>query len=106
MSFVKFYIEDISSLNDDTIEEIFQSLKERVIKKKEEGKDLDINFQLNLFKCQSTLSHEGFCGICHSDINKKQYCKKLKCDHLYHSKCINEWVMIKYNCPTCRNNNI
>ena len=40
------------------------------------------------------------CSICHnSNINIK-----LKCNHLYHFKCITKWYNIKNNCPLCRYN--
>jgi hypothetical protein len=41
------------------------------------------------------------CSICYEDIeeNKK---KILICNHIFHKKCINDWMKIKPICPYCR----
>lgn len=43
------------------------------------------------------------CPICYESIIKKE-CKKLKCNHLFHKRCIDRWLgeMHKDTCPTCR----
>ena len=45
------------------------------------------------------------CVICQEDINSRQKCSILKCNHLYHTKCIKEWLTKTCetpSCPTCR----
>lgn len=50
-------------------------------------------------------TEEPVCSICQEDINSRQNCSILKCDHLYHKKCIKKWLTKsceKPTCPCCR----
>lgn len=51
------------------------------------------------------------CSICLDDITSQIYCKhklegtkekKLECNHLFHTDCINEWLSANNHCPLCR----
>lgn len=43
------------------------------------------------------------CLICLNETDNFDFnCKKLKCGHLYHKDCIQEWFQNNNNCPTCR----
>jgi hypothetical protein len=42
------------------------------------------------------------CSICISDIDKKDRCVKLTCNHMFHTNCISKWVHAHMNCPYCR----
>jgi hypothetical protein len=43
------------------------------------------------------------CIICQSDFNKLNKVRILKCNHVYHNKCIDKWLTkISYKCPICR----
>lgn len=43
------------------------------------------------------------CPICFEDYGNKQHHILLKCDHLFHQKCLNDWVSHGGNtCPVCR----
>ena len=39
------------------------------------------------------------CNICLSEIEKGKY---LNCGHIFHLKCIKEWVIYNSNCPICK----
>ena len=39
------------------------------------------------------------CNICLSEIEKGKY---LNCGHVFHVKCIKEWVSVNAKCPTCK----
>ena len=41
------------------------------------------------------------CAICQDDINSRQNCGILKCGHIYHKKCIKEWLVNTCEQPTC-----
>ena len=41
------------------------------------------------------------CSICLEEITKKSLIKQLKCLHIYHVKCIDDWLQIKSRCPLC-----
>lgn len=61
------------------------------LKKYKLCKDLDIN-----------------CCICCEKVKKSEYIRELNCNHLFHKKCIDKWLLysMKYKesvkCPICR----
>jgi hypothetical protein len=42
------------------------------------------------------------CTICLCNIEKKDKCKKLPCNHTFHSECITKWLNVDLHCPICR----
>ena len=44
------------------------------------------------------------CCICISKFEIDENITKLGCNHVLHTKCIEEWVKYKQECPTCRQN--
>ena len=42
------------------------------------------------------------CAICTSDFEIEEEILILHCKHMYHTNCINEWILHKPNCPYCR----
>lgn len=44
------------------------------------------------------------CTICCDNINYSQIVRKLKCGHIFHYKCIDEWLETNTKCPNCRLN--
>ncbi|KAI4292236.1 hypothetical protein PAPHI01_1510 [Pancytospora philotis] len=48
----------------------------------------------------SGASHE--CSICRDEFQGEDVVKMLKCGHLFHSACIDEWINIKKLCPLCK----
>ena len=48
---------------------------------------------------------DAICSICQEDINSRQHCSILKCEHIYHKNCIKTWLTKtceKPTCPCCR----
>ena len=37
------------------------------------------------------------------EIEENEECKKLKCGHMFHSACIDNWLKRTLECPMCRN---
>ena len=45
----------------------------------------------------------GECSICLNSVRYTRQSKQLKCGHLYHATCIDNWLATGGNtCPTCR----
>lgn len=42
------------------------------------------------------------CSICLELIDIEQRYTKLQCNHVYHRDCIQNWLIIRTNCPLCR----
>lgn len=45
------------------------------------------------------------CSICLEEIINFNTKKTLLCEHMFHKKCINEFLNIYYKCPLCKNKN-
>ena len=45
---------------------------------------------------------DDICSICIEEINKDYFYYK-SCNHIYHDKCLIEWLKINKSCPNCRN---
>ena len=58
---------------------------------------------------KKTISYEELlndinCTICLEEFNNDEEIIKLKCNHLFHSKCIDDWIKKNQSCPLCRVN--
>jgi len=45
------------------------------------------------------------CPICINKIESNEYIRKLKCNHLFHKKCVDNWLkknIENASCPMCR----
>ena len=45
------------------------------------------------------------CSICLETVKTNKECTKLKCGHVFHTKCINKWgnnIHNGHKCPNCR----
>ena len=42
------------------------------------------------------------CSICCDDIKSKNYVRRMpECRHMFHQKCIDNWLKMKPTCPNC-----
>lgn len=54
------------------------------------------------FSKDDILKQQDVCAICLDEFKKKKQIRVLnKCHHVFHLKCIDKWIMYKYNCPLC-----
>ena len=43
------------------------------------------------------------CSICLMDVNKDDHYYEIKCNHIFHRKCLEKWLEeYNYVCPVCR----
>ena len=42
------------------------------------------------------------CTICHNEYESGEDLSILNCDHIFHTKCVEEWGLYKAECPLCR----
>lgn len=47
-------------------------------------------------------SNTELCVICQDDITNNQIIRKIKCKHIFHIECIDEWFLENKKCPTCK----
>lgn len=62
--------------------------------------------EINKYFGNENCDFEEFdCSICLNKCKKKESARKIKkCNHIFHKKCINNWLLIKPTCPNCRIN--
>eukprot|EP01084_Bolivina_argentea_P181812 313951_1 len=52
---------------------------------------------------QNEINSNDKCSICLDNLSNNKKCKKLpQCKHILHSKCIDQWLGIRGDCPVCR----
>lgn len=49
-------------------------------------------------------NNDDDCTICLEEFNNDEEIVKLKCNHLFHLKCIDDWIEKNQSCPLCRLN--
>ena len=42
------------------------------------------------------------CAICLEPFKPRQHCRRFKCNHIFHKKCADRWILRKPQCPVCR----
>ncbi|XP_046687282.1 E3 ubiquitin-protein ligase MPSR1-like isoform X2 [Homalodisca vitripennis] len=48
--------------------------------------------------------NDNQCVICFEEFITEYGCKRLPCNHKFHSQCIGKWLLVQKTCPTCRKN--
>jgi hypothetical protein len=52
---------------------------------------------------KNSIEEESECSICQEKTLKMQLCRELPCKHLFHSYCIDPWLLGRSaTCPLCR----
>lgn len=61
------------------------------------------SFFTHYYELSQNLSIDMTCPICQEDAQENDKWRKLLCNHIFHSKCIDDWIQIGQNtCPMCR----
>ena len=51
---------------------------------------------------QSNKHKLDMCSICFEQFNDDEECRELKCNHMFHQKCVDIWLAEHVTCPVCR----
>ena len=62
--------------------------------------EMDKLFPRHLYQTKDV--SQGSCVICFTDISIGAECRELKCTHVFHTECIDQWVQVKQECPICK----
>jgi hypothetical protein len=74
----------------------------KLVMKKEDITSMFPEKQYNTFE-QDTKTKNEKCVICQEHFTDTDKCRKLNCDHMFHTECIDEWLGNQsYKCPCCR----
>ena len=60
---------------------------------------------MQIIQFEQDISLEGeapCCPICLCEYEEKQELRRLPCGHLFHRECVDEWLLSRASCPTCR----
>ena len=60
---------------------------------------------LDLTRVTSEVQHsliEECCSICLETFGQDECVRKIKCKHVFHQKCIDQWLVRKGECPNCK----
>lgn len=74
------------------------------------NKPSDFLNKLDIKKYKKCTIDNFECCICCLNIKKSEYIRELNCNHIFHKKCIDHWLLISIkekktiNCPVCRTN--
>ena len=71
-----------------------------VYKKKKESKYAISNTAIRIY--QDDEPQETWCCICLEYYENGDHVKYLRCDHVYHQSCIDEWLYYSCVCPLCK----
>lgn len=77
-----------------------------ISKEEKEVKNNFFNYQKIPFKIynkkNSGLYKSTNCTFCLNDFEDKEKLKKLKCEHMFHYECLDNWLDNEKTCPVCK----
>ncbi|CAF0782603.1 unnamed protein product [Didymodactylos carnosus] len=63
-----------------------------------------IDHHLPIVKYDEKKIKQSDCAICLIDFEQNQEVRQLPCSHVYHQKCIDQWLLKQFICPSCLTN--
>jgi Ring finger domain len=54
------------------------------------------------FRYECPKGETNNCAICMDVLKTGDMVKSLQCSHNFHSRCINNWLLVKLKCPLCK----
>lgn len=76
--------------------------RRRTLNNRERSRQSDTSVSTNTF--QITAETEPTCSICLDDMQENVLVRKLSCNHIFHSNCVDQWLQQseRSTCPHCR----
>jgi len=66
-------------------------------------RDLQRTTECIVFQHQTDDEQAAICSICRSDLAEGEVVRKIRrCHHIFHQRCIDDWLAINTTCPMCR----
>jgi len=88
------------------VPEILKKIKTKIQKQKEDERKLKKPIQLHTttfsFDQYKDKNKKDTCVICLYEFKKNAKIRKLRCNHFFHIKCIDQWIINNPTCPCCR----
>ena len=100
-----FFGEVMRYMDDVDDERIYQAtLQESLLhyKTQEKKPNIKIGLEIREYDPEELKHLDDNCSVCFTKYNKYDKIITLTCSHIYHEKCISEWIMYKPECPVCR----
>lgn len=104
VSELSFYLDPFENMSNEEYLELAHGEIIEVIENKFE----DINSINNYFGNEFDLNvlfneSNNTCSICLNEMKQTDKLRKMRnCEHIFHKDCIDNWLLIKSNCPYCR----
>ena len=75
-----------------------------LLKDKRNGLEGNFIESIPFFKYEAAKrsSSDEICSVCHEGYEEGVECIELNCKHVFHRKCISQWLKLKRNCPMCK----
>jgi hypothetical protein len=71
--------------------------------KEKDSDDITLKTLMNTSDVKINTVKDMTCSICQDIIKENTHIvRKLKCNHSYHIECIDNWLVIKGECPMCK----
>ena len=101
INYICYHLIQVGWIFDDYDTVISNTVNEKY-SEKEENNEIINNMPSFLFKKNNNEKMYN-CVVCMCEIEENEECKRLKCGHMFHSNCIDNWLKRTLECPMCRN---
>ena len=104
VSELSFYLDPIDNMSNEEYLELAHGEIIEVIENKFEDINSINNYFGNEFDLNVLFNESNkTCSICLDEMNQIDKLRKMRdCEHIFHKDCIDNWLLIKSNCPYCR----
>jgi len=106
INYICHHLNEAGWLFEDYDTTIMNTVNEKYSEKEENNEIINNipSFSFKKFNLNNKNQNENNnCIVCMCEIEENEECKRLKCGHIFHSNCIDNWLKRTLECPMCRN---